>query len=1066
MPSSARSTPAAAPPRPGSHLVIRASAGSGKTYQLSTRYIARLADTTPDRILATTFTRKAAGEILERILRRLAEAALDAERRSQLAESLNLSELPSETCLQWLVAVTRNLHRVRVATLDSFFSRVAGSFALELGLPAGWTLLDESQDDHLRSRAVEAVLREGDRRDLVRLIHLLSKGQAQRRVTSLIRDCVDELYAVFRETGPEAWERIQCHPMLSGEQLDAAIAALAAVPLPSDKRWHTARQQNIDAIAANDWEGFIGKGLGAKVLCGETSFYKKPIEPDLVAAYRPLLSHACALECEVLSNQLAATYDLLSRFHIAYTRLKRDAGGLTFDDVTLQLAAELSGHDPAGLAFRLDAQLDHLLLDEFQDTSLHQWRVLEPLATSVVGGSHSSFFCVGDVKQAIYGWRGGVAEIFRTVTTRLSGLCEQSLDESFRSSGPVIDTVNQVFCPTNTFPMLDDAEPAALEWVRNCPPHSTRRTDLPGYACLRTTGDPEPNEKVDHAVLRHAAAHVAELLPQLPEPLSVGILVRTNDAVGRVIAALREHKIIASDEGGNPLDDAAAVQLVLSAMQLADHPGDTIARFHLAHSPLGPVLDIAPDSDDGQVEDVARDLRRRLLETGYGPVLEQWLHVLAPYCDSRELNRLRQLVALGDAYEPIATLRPSDFADYVRDQRVEDPRAARVRVMTVHKAKGLEFDVVVLPQLDTDLTRTPQFVTRQDDAGAAPTRVCRYRGQSIQKLLPEDLQTAFRQTAERQVREAMCVLYVALTRAVHALHILVAPNPKRSKTYAAIVRAALAPGRPTSADAVLYECGDPQWFRQLSLPHAPTTADPSPQPASPDAAALQLRLAPMPDGRQRGRPFLAPSHHAPLRCLTINDAIRSTDSRALERGSLLHAWFEHIQWLDDAFPAEEALMPIAGRLGFSGDWIADCLQEFRGLLKASLIGDLFHRQRYLRAAGSLFPPGLIDTACEVSVNCERRFDYPAADGILAGSIDRLVVFHRSGRPVAADILDFKSDSIWGDLDSASRLLADRYRDQLSAYREAVAAMYSLPRDRIAARLVVLAGPAVIDINAT
>ena len=162
-------------PRP--HMVIRASAGSGKTYQLSTRYIARLAQTTPDRILATTFTRKAAGEILERILRRLAEAALDDERRAQLAAALERPGLSREQCLQWLVAVTRNLHRVRVATLDSFFSRVAGSFALELGLPPGWALLDESQDDQLRSRAVEAVLREGDRHDLVKLIHLLSKGQ-------------------------------------------------------------------------------------------------------------------------------------------------------------------------------------------------------------------------------------------------------------------------------------------------------------------------------------------------------------------------------------------------------------------------------------------------------------------------------------------------------------------------------------------------------------------------------------------------------------------------------------------------------------------------------------------------------------------------------------------------------------------------------------------------------------------------------------------------------------------------------------------------------------------------
>ena len=131
--------------------------------------------------------------------------------------------------------------------------------------------------------------------------------------------------------------------------------------------------------------------------------------------------------------------------------------------------------------------------------------MLEPLATAVVGGTESSFFCVGDVKQAIYGWRGGVAEIFSTVTQRLAGLDQQSLDESFRSSEPVIATVNQVFDPNGAFPMLGDSEPTVIEWIRNCPPHSTRRKDLAGYACLRVAGDAEPGEKPDHAVLRHAA---------------------------------------------------------------------------------------------------------------------------------------------------------------------------------------------------------------------------------------------------------------------------------------------------------------------------------------------------------------------------------------------------------------------------------------------------------------------------------------------------------------------------------------------------------------------------------
>jgi ATP-dependent exoDNAse (exonuclease V) beta subunit len=919
-------------------------------------------------------------------------------------------------------------------------------------------MLDETEDDQLRNRAIETVLRQGDRQDLVRLIHLLARGQSGRRITGLIRDCVDQFYSVFLETGPQAWGPIERRGLLGREQLDAAIAALRAVPLPADRHWSNAHEAALAAICENDWIEFVSKGIAAKVLGGETEFQRKPIEPQVAAAYRPLIEHAAALECRILSDQLAATYDLLSRFHAAYTRLKRGAGGLTFDDITLRLADEIAGRHADGLAFRLDARLDHLLLDEFQDTSLHQWRVLEPLAKAVVDGDQSSFFCVGDVKQAIYGWRGGVAEIFNTVRNRLSGLGEQSLNESFRSSQPVIAAVNRVFSPQNTYPMLEDDGPVIMEWLSGFPEHSTHRVDLPGYVCLRTTGDPDPNEQPDDAVLRHAAGYVAHLLETVPEPLTIGILVRTNDAVAHVIASLRERGVVASDEGGNRLDDSAAVQLVLSAMRLADHPGDGIARFHVANSPLGPALELSADSDDDQADDVARALRRRLLEDGYGAVLDDWLRILAPSCDARELNRLRQLVVLGDEYQSIATLRPADFVGYVSAQRVEDPRAARVRVMTVHKAKGLEFDVVVLPHLDTDLVRWPPFVTRRDDAGSAPTRVCHYRNQAIQQLLPSELQTAFRQTQARQLREAMCLLYVAITRAVHALHMLVAPNPKRQKTYATIVRSALAPGQPTSAGSLLYETGDVDWTRRL--PAAASHATDARGASGRSTGAL--RLAPMPDGRRRSREFLAPSHHRPHRALRISDVIRATDSRNLERGSLLHGWFEHVGWLDEGVPDDAHLLRIARRLGLHGRFVADCLAEFQALLQQSVIRNLLSRGSYLRDAASQFAPGVLDTSCACQVVAERRFDLPMDGGLMSGSIDRLVLFERGAKPVAADILDFKSDALRSD--AGAQGLVERYRDQLAAYAQAVSAMYSLPRAHVLTRLILLDGPSAVTVQ--
>ena len=97
------------------------------------------------------------------------------------------------------------------------------------------------------------------------------------------------------------------------------------------------------------------------------------------------------------------------------------------------------------IVYRLNGHVAHLLLNEFQDTSALQWRVLRPFVQRVVGGADRSLFCVGNVKQAIYGWRGGVAEIFDAVDEEFGPLPVRALNESFRSSLVVIDCVNRVF---------------------------------------------------------------------------------------------------------------------------------------------------------------------------------------------------------------------------------------------------------------------------------------------------------------------------------------------------------------------------------------------------------------------------------------------------------------------------------------------------------------------------------------------------------------------------------------------------------------------------------------------
>ncbi|HEV3006198.1 MAG TPA: UvrD-helicase domain-containing protein, partial [Pirellulales bacterium] len=361
--------------------MIRASAGTGKTYQLSNRYIGlAAAGTLPDRVLASTFTRKAAGEILDRVLVRLARAALDEDECGKLAAAVGDERLNPAGALDLLAHLVKHLHRLRISTLDGFFAQVAGGFSLELQLPPGWRIVEEPADRRLRNEAISSVLAADDVKDTLTLMHLLSKGEAGRSVSDQIRDLVNGLYGVYLETPPAAWRALPDWRPLDGESLAAALAELAAAPLPDLSLWNKARDADLAAAQTGDWAGFIKGGLAGKVAAGDEVYCRRPIEPGLAAIYRKLLDHAKAILVRQLADQTEATFRLLEKFDAHYQRLKQGRRALRFDDITRALARASLTARPAHLAYRLDAEVGHLLLDEFQDTSLWQWQVLGPLA--------------------------------------------------------------------------------------------------------------------------------------------------------------------------------------------------------------------------------------------------------------------------------------------------------------------------------------------------------------------------------------------------------------------------------------------------------------------------------------------------------------------------------------------------------------------------------------------------------------------------------------------------------------------------------------------------------------
>src|SRR5262249_33601038 len=236
---------------------------------------------------------------------------------------------------------------------------------------------------------------------------------------------------------------------------------------------------------------FIKNGLAKPVFAGTYTYQGKPLPPEVVALYQPLVVHASAQVLQRLADQTRATWEFLDCFHQELWSLKQSSGLLRFWEATQTLVDALARDalQPESLAFRLDGGVEHLLLDEFQDTSLAQWRVLKPMALTITKGNAEptrSFFCVGDVKQVIYGWRGGMAEILQALPKMLGTPKPEPLTESHRSAPPVIDVVNQVFGNLRQFTEADKCRKGLNVWSERFEKHTTAKVDAKGYVCLET----------------------------------------------------------------------------------------------------------------------------------------------------------------------------------------------------------------------------------------------------------------------------------------------------------------------------------------------------------------------------------------------------------------------------------------------------------------------------------------------------------------------------------------------------------------------------------------------------
>jgi ATP-dependent helicase/nuclease subunit A len=852
-------------------MLVRASAGTGKTYRLTARLLkVLLQGAPPESILATTFTRKAAGEILDRVLLVLAEAANphSDDGLQQLRDQVGIETLPRSVCLQLLEKLLRNIHRLRVCTLDSLFTQLARSFPFELGLPPAWRLTDEIEEAWLKERAVDSVIATLDQSEMAAVLSMLGKGEVRRSVARELLQVVDAAYASQRQCESDVWLRLRAPKQPESPKLTDAAGMMRQAE-PRQKRHRTKLERLAEQLEAREFGALTGDTLIANIALarrsgGEVLYYRAPFPEGLDEPFDVLYAAVRSTVLTLLQAQNEATGTVLAAYDHHIAALKNSARAMGFDDVAVRLAKAFETVDPQTLDARMDGAIDHVLLDEFQDTSPAQWQVLRPIVTRVTGADHAaasdaedwqverSFFCVGDTKQAIYGWRGGVAEIFDAVADQIDGVLEVEQNTSYRSSPVVIDAVNQTFRNLPRHPLAqatDSRDPtdkamyeadAVRRFARRFPVHDAHRTELPGHVRFVTSRRVEEgdNDSRRSACFEDAAGIAASINSRSPRS-SVGVLMRTNRGVAQLIFLLEQLGVEVSQEGGNPLTDSAAVELVLSALMMADHPGDRRWQFHVDGSPLAGAADIGADR-----------IRRMVEDRGITETIEYLGSVLAPSCDRRETLRLKQLTLLAMESERVSSPRIRDFVRLVREKRIERPQAAPVRVMTIHQSKGLEFDAVVLPELDGSLTRqSGHCVTAVRELGQPPRAITRYLNNKSWHFLSADWQRAFGHQSAAAMTEALCLLYVSMTRARQSLQLVMPPSAKakfENRTPASLIYHALECDLdPSQGGVTLFESGDPDWMGASDASDRQTSA------GQPKTVAIQFQ--PLPSVPRRNR---------------------------------------------------------------------------------------------------------------------------------------------------------------------------------------------------------------------
>ncbi len=1050
---------------------IMASAGCGKTEELALRYIRLLAyEKEIDTIMALTFTRAAAGEMRGRILKRLADAVLEESQREQLSQRLKLGRtVTREDYAAWLQRAVEKLHRLRIGTLDSFFVEVIRCFALELGQDSQPDMLDEHAEELFKADALYEIYSRARtdkafHKELETIFSAITQSADTRNVEDTFRRGIDEGYELYLDAEPGAWTAFPLPgEILSDNEWNDVVEQFYGLEgigrINNSKGVEYIGREYRELLRNRQWKALLEKGPVGKYIEGKDTYYKWHFDEQDEAIFGLIAGQAEANLILPAMKATAAFKDFLAMYDHNLRNVKSAANRISFSDICRILTGTISTRadaDALYVYYRLDGKINHLMIDEFQDTSWDQWQTLEPISNEIISDEtgRRTFFMVGDIKQAIYGWRGGDARLFNEIVGYYNGqgtnrIQERPLARSFRSGECILSPVNKIF----TWDEDSEIGNELARWRQTTgfTPHTSAVSGArPGYFELRQVSNEESTYADQKRGDRFAAA--AEILATIKpweRGISSAVICRRNTDVDEALLALRTKNIPCYSQGKSRMFDDPAVQAVLALIRWADMPGDRLAEFHVKHSFLAEEI---PRNIEGATA-YLHQFSNQLVYTTYAETLEQLLKPYIGRADMVTRTRLQQLIDLAAAYMPIVTPRPGDFVHYVETSAQREPAASEgVVCTTIHASKGMTYDLVLLPHIDIkNLDRTPLIYTRiERETGRLEKPripvVLANPGKSLTQVNALFKEMVSNSEAENTI-EYFNTMYVALTRAAKAVYVLYTDTAKNM--FSSLMAAALGCEESLQGiidisngipGAVQYRSGNPLWFEAEGILEK-----------GPKGQAYKTVPRVVLEGTaKRHRPYVTPSSMHEIVEGSRSLLFTSPDRAALRRGTALHALMSSIHWLE---PAEVVALDTDRHI----ELVKQVCRESDASEAGQYVKEWLEilTQPVIRAV--LTKP---EEACEFT--CEEPFVTLLNSRIIRGQYDRVVFYPKREQPQRIELYDYKTDALKTEAEISTAVR--KYAPQIMVYRQSLCKKYTLAAARVKACILFTAPGCCVEVE--